>query len=759
MSLQAIIMAGGEGMRLRPLTYHIPKPLVPLLGEPVMGYSIKLLKENGVRDIGVTLWYQPEKIRHAFGGGEGYGVSLRYYEETEPLGTAGSVKMAKDEIKEPFFVLSGDGLTDCDLSGAMRFHREKKALATLVLKRVPIPLAFGVVMTDGESRITRFIEKPGWSRVFSDLVNTGAYILNPEIFDYIPDTGAPDFGKDIFPALLAGGLPVYGYETEGYWCDVGDLKTYLMAQRDLLEDRVRLPHEKGVHPDARIAPSARLEGACFIGPGASIGPGAVVRDSVIGENCVIGAGAVVEDCCLWTGAQAQAKARISGTVLCDGASVQQGAETGEGCALGKKAVARALSQLRPGVRLWPYVKTAAGAAVNRSMTQGEWNTPHWTARGAECDSAVSACDLCGAFLRVTGAKRVIAAQAGDSSLHSLTAAALAASGAKVLDAGEITPPMLQFLIRELKAGGGVFAGDQALSFFGRQGLPLTDKQKTALDGCVLRQELPEAFAGTGGVVPFSGGEEMYLSGLLSICREKPLYSPVAVFCDSRRVLSWAEEGLKRMNARDIRLGTGTDARVQPGETGFLLSESGEDAAVLLPEGPLSPEEKVMLLLWLIFQREKALFDLPGTFRAAEKIAPLQIPDDSPACARQRSLMGDGLAALLLIAEGMKDGPLTELMRQIPRTHLSRREVPCDIRDKGRILRTLCGQADGRYAMGEGLRISHRGGFATIVPDAHRPAVRVTGEAPDGEFAQELCDFYVRKIQKIADGQNYLETMP
>ena len=151
-------MAGGEGMRLRPLTSHIPKPLVPLLGEPVMGYSVKLLKMSGVDEIGVTLWYQPEKIRRAFGKGEHYGVSLRYYEETEPLGTAGSVKMAKDEIKEPFFVLSGDGLTDCDLNDALRFHREKRALATLVLKRVPVPLAFGVVMTDGESRITRFIE-------------------------------------------------------------------------------------------------------------------------------------------------------------------------------------------------------------------------------------------------------------------------------------------------------------------------------------------------------------------------------------------------------------------------------------------------------------------------------------------------------------------------------------------------------------------------------------------------------------------------
>ncbi len=750
-------MAGGEGVRLRPLTCHVPKPLVPLLGEPVMGYSIKLLKACGVHEIGATLWYQPDRIRQAFGSGQKYGVSLRYFEETEPLGTAGSVKMAKDAIRDPFFVLSGDGLTDCDLNEALRFHREKKALATLVLKRVPVPLAFGVVMTDEDSRITRFIEKPGWSRVFSDLVNTGTYILNPEIFDYIPDAGAPDFGKDIFPALLAGGLPVYGYETKGYWCDVGDLKTYLQAQMDPLEDLPRLPHAKGVHPDARIAPSARLEGVCCIGPGASIGPGAVVRDSVIGENCVIGAGAAVEGSCLWKGAQAQAKSRVFGTVLCDGAAVRQGAETAEGCALGKKAVARTLAQLQPGVRLWPYVKTAAGAVVNRSMTRGEGNAPQWTARGAECDSAVGACDLCGAFVQIAGAKRVIAAHSGAAALHALSAAALAAAGVKVLDAGEITAPMLRALIRGLKADGGVFAGDQALQFFTRDGLPLTDRQRTALAGCVLRQELPEGFARKGSVIPFSGGEELYLSGLSFFSREKPLYSPIAVFCDSRKVLSLAEEGLRRLNARDVRLNGA--AQVKEGETGFLLPESGEDAAVLLPEGALSPEEKEMLVLWLFFRRENVLFDLPGTPRAAGEIAPLTLPDDSLACMRQRAFMEDGIAALLLIAEGMKDGPLPDLMRLIPRTHVNRREVPCDIRDKGRVLRTLCGQAEGGYTMGEGLRFMHRGGFATVVPDAHLPAVRVTSEAPDSEFARELCDFYVRKIQNIANGHGNLETLP
>ena len=291
-------MAGGEGVRLRPLTVHRPKPLVPLLGEPVMGYAIQLLKKHGVGDIGVTLWYQPQKIRRFFGRGEQRGVQLRYYEEREPLGTAGSVKMAKKQLKDTFFVLSGDGLTDCDLTDALRFHREKKALATLVLKRVNVPLPYGVVLTDGDSRITRFIEKPSWSRVFSDLVNTGIYILEPEIFDYIPDEGTPDFGKDIFPALLSGGLPLYGYETEGYWCDVGNQKAYLEAQMDLLSGKVKLEHSSGVHETAQISPSARIEGSCLIGANAVIGPGAVIKNAVIGDQCRVESGAVIENACL-----------------------------------------------------------------------------------------------------------------------------------------------------------------------------------------------------------------------------------------------------------------------------------------------------------------------------------------------------------------------------------------------------------------------------------------------------------------------------
>ena len=178
-SMKAIIMAGGEGTRLRPLTCDCPKPMIRLMDRPVMAYALALLKRHGITDVGSTLMYLPERIQSYFGDGSAFGVSMRYFVEKTPLGTAGSMHLAADFLNETFVVLSGDGVTDCDLTQALRFHREKGALATLVLKHVENPLEYGVVIAEAEGRVTRFVEKPGWGEVFSDTVNTGIYILEP----------------------------------------------------------------------------------------------------------------------------------------------------------------------------------------------------------------------------------------------------------------------------------------------------------------------------------------------------------------------------------------------------------------------------------------------------------------------------------------------------------------------------------------------------------------------------------------------------
>ena len=750
MSLQAIIMAGGEGMRLRPITAHTPKPLCPLLGEPVMGYAVKLLKQHGITDIGVTLWYQPQKIRRVFRKGERYGVKLKYYEEKEPIGTAGSVKMAQKQLTDTFFVLSGDGLTDCDLTSALQFHKEKKALATLVLKRVEVPLSYGVVLTDSDSRITRFIEKPDWKRVFSDLVNTGVYILEPDIFDYIPDTGAQDFGKDIFPALLSGGLPVYGYETDGYWCDVGDQRAYLQAQEDLLQGKVRLPHGSGIHESARVDGTAKIEGNCSIGEEAMIGPGAFLRNAVIGSRVYIGPGAVVENSCLWQDVTVQDKARISGSVICDAAVVRQGAELSDGCALGTRAAVGAFALLRPGVKVWPHLRIVPGAVVSQNVTSGNWSAPQWTAGGAVCDTPENACALCGAYARVTGARRVLLGHSGAAALETLAAGAFSAVGVEALCVGEATEPMLFALIRSLRLEGGAFANGQTLLFLDRNGLPLSAREASAMDGCVLRQDMPPAFSHSAPVRRFDAKEEAYLASALPQDAAKPLFSPIAVFSDSCLLLRLAEAGLRRMGARDVRFSSVSGVELRPLETGFLLSPDGKELTVFTASHALTQEQKTLLMLALIYQNTGKLFDLPGVPRAAEKIAPLLLPDGGAECAAQRAALSDGLFSMFLMSDALRGGPLETLLKDLPETHILAKEIPCGMRDKGRILNRLCGQTDLPRTLGEGLRIRHENGYATIVPDAHRNLVRVTSESMNSEFAQELCDFYSNQIQQITE---------
>ena len=270
--MKAVIMAGGEGSRLRPLTCDKPKPMVPVMNRPLMEYSVELLRACGLRDIAVTLQYLPEQIREHFGDGSRFGVNLQYYVEEDPLGTAGSVKNAAPFLDETFVVVSGDALTDVDLTEAIAFHRSRGALATLVLKSVENPLEYGVVMLDPGGRIVRFLEKPGWGEVFSDTVNTGIYILEPEVLAYVEPGKMVDFSKDIFPRLLERGEPLYGYVMEGFWCDVGDLREYARAHRQVLERRVKV-NLKG----QEVSPGLWLEEGVYIHPRAQLQPPSVHR--------------------------------------------------------------------------------------------------------------------------------------------------------------------------------------------------------------------------------------------------------------------------------------------------------------------------------------------------------------------------------------------------------------------------------------------------------------------------------------------------
>ncbi|QRF23908.1 nucleotidyltransferase family protein [Alicyclobacillus sp. TC] len=238
--MKAVIMVGGKGTRLRPLTARFPKPMVQLLGRPCIEYTLQLLKEHGITEIAITIQYLSSVIRDYLGDGSKYGVRLHYFEEHKPMGTAGGVLNAKEFLDERFLVISGDALTDFNLSEAMAFHENKRALATIILTQVESPCDFGVVLTQSDGKILHFLEKSKSNEIFTNTVNTGIYVFEKEILNWIPNNVSYDFGKELFPRLVAENAPFYGYSLDGYWSDVGSLHQYRQTQIDMLSGKTSL---------------------------------------------------------------------------------------------------------------------------------------------------------------------------------------------------------------------------------------------------------------------------------------------------------------------------------------------------------------------------------------------------------------------------------------------------------------------------------------------------------------------------------------
>ncbi|MBF2009147.1 MAG: mannose-1-phosphate guanyltransferase [Chlorogloeopsis fritschii C42_A2020_084] len=377
--MRAVLMAGGSGTRLRPLTCDLPKPMVPILNRPIAEHIINLLKRHEITEVIATLHYLPDALRDYFQDGNDFGVQITYaVEEDQPLGTAGCVKNIAELLDETFLVISGDSITDFDLSAAIEFHKQKKSKATLILTRVPNPIEFGVVITDEEDRIGRFLEKPSTSEIFSDTVNTGAYILEPEVLEYLPANQESDFSKDLFPLLLEKGEPMYGYIAKGYWCDVGHLDAYRDAQYDALDRKVKLdfPYQEispglWVGQNTYIDPSAVIETPTIIGDNCRIGARVNIEaGTVIGDNVTIGADANLKRPIVWNGAIIGDEAHLSACVISRGTRVDRRAHVLEAAVVGSLSTVGEEAQISPGVRVWPSKKIESGAILNINLIWG-----------------------------------------------------------------------------------------------------------------------------------------------------------------------------------------------------------------------------------------------------------------------------------------------------------------------------------------------------------------------------------------------------
>ena len=379
--MKAVVMAGGEGSRLRPLTSTLPKPLVSVGGRPIMEHILLHLRRHQLRDVVATVQYLGASIRNYFGDGSDQGVALTYSVEDSPLGTAGSVMLARQQLTEPFVVVSGDSLTDIDLGAAARFHRERKALATIVLKPVPNPLEYGVVVVDEGGAVQRFIEKPSWGEVISDLANTGIYILDPAVFDFFRPGEVTDWSGDVFPKLLKEGEKVFGWIADGYWEDVGSHAAYVKANFDCLEGKVKvqLPGDRvgdatWIHPDAEVDRGARVDAPALIGAGAKVRAGAWINGPVIlGAYSTIDSGVKVSNSIVWDHSYIGLNSRLRGSVVCRSVTVKNGCLLEEGSVIGSEVTIGAGSTVNANVRIWPNKEVEPGAVVHESIIwAGSW---------------------------------------------------------------------------------------------------------------------------------------------------------------------------------------------------------------------------------------------------------------------------------------------------------------------------------------------------------------------------------------------------
>lgn len=377
---KAVIMAGGFGTRLRPLTMQIPKPMVPIVNIPMMEHIVNLLRKHNIKDIVSVLYFLPDAITTHFGDGSLQGVKMQYVHAVADYGTAGSVRNAGDYLKEPFIIISGDVLTDFDLSAAIAFHKEKKAKATILLTRHPTPLQYGIVMTSEDGKITRFLEKPSWGQVFSDTINTGIYILEPDVLDMIPYREEFDFSKDLFPAMLAKNMPLYGYIANGYWRDVGNLEEYQIGQNDALNSvlKVERPGSGIVNTDTNsifvgndsiIAPTAQCRGNIVIGNNVNIGDYAELIDCAIGNNVTIGKGAKLTRVTLWDNVFVGDFAQMVDDVVCSNVTIGTAATISENVFISNDCVIGDNAILRANIKLWPHKSVEEGATLSHSLVQ------------------------------------------------------------------------------------------------------------------------------------------------------------------------------------------------------------------------------------------------------------------------------------------------------------------------------------------------------------------------------------------------------
>ncbi len=739
-----------------------------------MEHIIDLLRTHGIRDIVVTLCAKGDLIEQHFGDGKRLGVTLTYVREYSPLGTAGSVRQAASLLEDTFLVISGDVLTDIDLGEVIDFHHKRNAQVTLALTRVKNPLEYGVVLTDSRGKVKMFYEKPGWGEVFSDLINTGIYVLEPVAIRAVPPGVQYDFSKDLFPRLLSEGADIFGIRSKGYWCDIGTVSQYRQANADALARRVKLHI-----PGEEIAPgvfagegTAIYRGASFEPP-VCLGKHVVVKQSarlrshcVIGDGCVLNEEARLEDSVLWAGVSVGSSARLSGAVVCSGARLADEVVVHEGAAVGEGASLGAGSTVRSDARVWSGENIEERSVVGPFAVASPGGGSMFRSRGIRVRYGQAAgpeqfCSYGGALCALLGTGSYILAS-GQSRISRLLCQAVSlgiqSCGSDVCTLPVGTPAVVRHAIRATQARGGAYVLEEDdlcfVEFYDGAGLPLSRDQERKFENVLSRMELPRAARDQVGESRLE--DDLVLGYIMSLPR-----------CTGRSVaVAGGIKELSRLVFPSATLAEGEEElkqALQEGKASFglLLDSLGESIKIYLPgQTMLSGQQVASLVLSVLLRVDprKEVYLPVNMSQSVENVALAHGCKVTRTRTQARPVLEaefdhflyDGYrAAAYLAMFSESGGNIKDMVSSLSPVYISVKSVTCPLEVKANVMSGLIQSSlSNRVVLIEGVKAFHDQGWVLVLPDAERPACAVYAEGVSMEVADDLTAMYAKRIQEL-----------
>lgn len=767
--MKAIVLAGGEGTRLRPLTAEQAKPMIKLLDVPVLEHIVKLLKKSGITDICMTLGYLPETVSGYFGDGKDFDVSIKYNVEHKPLGTAGGVAACHDFIgKDDFIVISGDAVCDFDIEQALAFHKQKNADATIIVTECAEPLEFGVVVAQADGRIEGFVEKPDWEHVRSNMINTGIYILSNSVLDSIPKDMVYDFSRDLFPKLMVNKKRLYSFEAKGYWRDIGNCESFMQCVYDALDGKIKIEKNApeiipGIYSRVPLdGKKVSVTPPVYIGEGASIEDGAEIGPyTVLGAKSIVKHGAEVRYSVVCSSSVGEYSV-LDGCVVCRDAVIGSHAFVGEGAVIGEKTTVGDNCRIEKSVKIWPGRQIEPGSRVTENVVKGRLRHGLCFSDGAsmieEMNISVTAEDCVALGSAAAYMGRAAVGWGGSNGAKTLAAAfgsGVRSAGAELTMFDECFAAAAAYMGKEMGIPITVFFAQEGssikISFFGSDGRPISRELQRKIENLLSGGYERAPGNAMGGDVAITGVLQMYASAAVqksSVCGDK--CGVTAVITGEGPAAASFAYALTIMGARA--------AGHEKNAPQFEVSADGFSLKAIDENGRELSSEKVMAITAMTeFDRGEPVIHTGRYAPAAmDKLAKSYggeiVRDD-----RENDVMYNAVFAAVRICSAMaaKHERLSDMADRAPEFAVSSREVPVK-KDRGYVMKNL------HYARFEtsgddadGFTISAGNGFVRIMPSRVRQALIIHSEADDAEIADELCADFEKLIRNAdSDGENY-----